>query len=69
MPQVLAVMMVGAGIYSALRWVGRELEAAADAARRQAEELERRTRAAVPKDLGALEFDPATNVYRPRSPA
>lgn len=68
MPQVLAVMVAGAGIYAGLRWLSRTLEQHVREAQRHAEDLSRRAAEAgrVPKDLGTLEYDPVAQVYRPR---
>ena len=68
MPQVVAVMIAGAGIYAGLRWLSRTLEHHVREAQLHAEELSRRATDAtrVTKDLGTLEYDPATRVYKPR---
>ena len=62
MPQLFVVAMVGAGLYAGYRWLAR-------ASREMAAELQRgqdqARRAVIEKDLGALEYDPATGVYRP----
>jgi hypothetical protein len=70
MPQLIAVMIACAGLYAGMKWVSRFLQHQAEEARRQAEELERRTRAAArpPKDLGVLEYDAEARVYKPRTP-
>lgn len=64
MLHVVGLVLLGAGMYAGYRAVVRvagrmreELERAEDEARRPA---------AVEKDLGALEYDPANGVYRPR---
>lgn len=69
MPQVLALVLAGAGLYAGYKWVSRSLAEAQRMARvREAElrEAMARGRGSSPKDLGTLEFDPATGVYRPR---
>jgi hypothetical protein len=49
-----------------MKWLSKEVSRAAKAARLAAEELrQNRQAAAGPKDLGALELDTATGVYRP----
>jgi hypothetical protein len=70
MPQLIAVMIAGAGLYAGMKWVSGFLQRQAEEARRQAEELERRTRTAAPppKDLGVLEYDQEAQVYKPRTP-
>lgn len=69
MPQVLALVIAGAGLYAGYKWVSRTLGEAQRTARvREAELREAMGRGrSVPKDLGTLERDPATGVYRPRS--
>jgi hypothetical protein len=69
MPQLVAVIIAGAGLYAGLRWLSKALERHALAARRAAEdELARRERGAgrPVKDLGTLEYDPESRIYRPR---
>lgn len=68
MPQLIAAFAIGAGLYAGLSWLSRTLQREA---RRQAEErLKREDRHGyrIPKDLGTLEYDPDTQVYRPRQP-
>jgi hypothetical protein len=70
MPQLIAVFVAGAGIYAGLKWLSKTLESQARMAARQAEELRRRSgeKGRVPKDLGTLEYDPESGVYKPRTP-
>lgn len=56
MPQVLALVIAGAGLYAGYRWVSRVI------ARGQ----QRGERRMAAKDLGPLEYDAKTGVYRPR---
>ncbi len=69
MPQVIAVMIAGAGIYAGFKWLSRAFEHHVEEAERRAEELSRRAAdaARVTKDLGTLEYDPVSRVYKPRS--
>lgn len=71
MPQVIALVLAGAGLYAGYRWVSREVRRALAAAEEAQEEL--RTQAAkvsgMPKDLGSLEWDEETGVYRPSKQA
>ncbi len=69
MPQVLALIAAGAGLYAGYKWVSRVLAEAQQTARvREAELRDAVARArGEPKDLGALDLDPATGVYKPRS--
>lgn len=70
MPQLLFVMAVGAGVYSAYKWIAGEAEKAAEASRRAQEELRRHAEGGgvggAPKDLGTLVWDEATGAYRPK---
>lgn len=64
MPHVVALVLLGAGVYAGYRAFMR-------AAGRMRDELERveaevRPPVVVEKDLGVLEYDPASGVYRPR---
>jgi hypothetical protein len=64
-PQVIALALLGAGLYAGYRWLSRaarELGAEMQAAE---EELRRQTAGSIEKNLGALEYDPASGVYRP----
>ncbi len=69
MPQVLALIAAGAGLYAGYKWVSRafaELQKAQHTREAGLRDAMARSRG-EPKDLGALEMDPATGVYRPRS--
>lgn len=68
MPHVLALVIAGAGLYAGYKWVSRALAEAQDAAlKREAELREAMAQGhGTPKDLGRLEYDPETGVYRPR---
>jgi hypothetical protein len=63
MPQLVILALVGAGLYAGYRWFTRTTKEIAAEIRRTEDEL--RQRAHVVKDLGALEYDPASGVYRP----
>lgn len=69
MPHLLALVIAGAGLYAGYKWVSRKVaEAQAAALKREGELREAMARGrGGPKDLGTLEYDPATGVYRPRS--
>lgn len=69
MPQVFALVIAGAGLYAGFKWISRVLADAQQAARqRDADGREAVARGSRgPKDLGKLEYDPATGVYRPHS--
>lgn len=68
MPQVVAAVLIGAGIAAGVKWVMKEMARAAEATRLAHEELQRRaTVSSAPKDLGSLEWDAKSGVYRPAS--
>lgn len=69
MPQLFALALLGAGAIAGYRWFTRQMDAAREAAAAAEAELRRAAENAggQPKDLGALEWDPANGVYRPRS--
>jgi hypothetical protein len=70
MPQLFALALIGAGAVAGYRWLSRQMAAAKVAAERAEVELRRAAEAATvkPKDLGRLEWDAATGVYKPRGP-
>jgi len=63
MPQFIILAIAGAGLYAGYKLLARQLTSAA----RATEDIKRRASASAPKDLGTLEFDAETNVYRPSS--
>ncbi|MEW5963227.1 MAG: hypothetical protein AB1749_06645 [Pseudomonadota bacterium] len=68
MPQVLLLIAAGAGLYAGYKWLSKELQSAVAEAERMAEQASvRKEAAAEPKDLGTLELDVRTGVYRPAS--
>lgn len=71
MPQLVALILAGAGLYAGLRWLTWEVRRHAEEAARVSAEARARAAAAArtPKDLGALELDETTGVYRPRASA
>ena len=71
MPQLLALILASAGLYAGLRWLTLEFRRHAEEAARVSAEARARSAAAArtPKDLGALEWDETTGVYRPRASA
>ena len=64
MPQLIVAALLGAGCYAGYRLVMRTRDLMADL-RRAEDEVRRSTAAALEKDMGALEYDSATGVYRP----
>jgi hypothetical protein len=59
MPHLMALAFIGAGIYAGYRWVSRVTAKVADEVKRAA------TTNVTEKDLGHLEFDPKSGVYKP----
>jgi hypothetical protein len=70
MPQVFALVIAGAGLYAGFKWVSRQFAQMQDAVRQQEADLRdamARGGRVAPKDLGTLERDPQSGVYRPRA--
>jgi hypothetical protein len=65
MPQIVAAVLIGAGIAAGVKWLAKEVARAANVTRVAAEELKRRQPVAAPRDLGTLEYDAKAGVYRP----
>ena len=66
MPQLIVLALLGAGLYAGYRWLTRAANEITAEMQRAQEEFQRRQRGGViEKDLGALEYDPASGVYRP----
>jgi hypothetical protein len=65
MPQVIALALLGAGLYAGYRWVTRTTREIAAQMQRTEEEIRQEAAGRIEKNLGALEFDPASGVYRP----
>ncbi len=61
MPQLILIAAVGAGAYAGYRW----LKKIASEMRAATVESRDRTTAAQAKDLGSLEYDPKSGVYKP----
>lgn len=64
MPQLIALAVVGVGLLAGARALSRVLTGMAEDFRRAEDEA--RVKAAAPKDLGTLTWDPEAGVYRPR---
>ena len=65
MPHLYALALVGAGLYAGYRWLSRSAQVVAAEVRRAEDELRARAGVPIQKDMGRLEYDPATGVYRP----
>ncbi len=67
MPQLIVLALVGAGLYAGYRWYSRTVKEVTAQIRRTEDELLRRAAGtALEKDMGVLEYDPASGVYRPK---
>jgi hypothetical protein len=68
MPQLVGLMVVGAGLYAAYKAVGRIAQQVSEHMARADAELNRRTAEVriKEKDLGVLEWDEVQQVYRPK---
>jgi hypothetical protein len=65
-PQLIVLALVGAAVYAAYRWVWRPARTIVAEVRRAEDELRRAAAArSVEKNMGSLEYDPRTGVYRP----
>jgi hypothetical protein len=64
MPPLIGLIVLGAGLYAGYRGVMRLAGKVQEELRRAEEEAHRPV--VVEKDLGVLEYDPASGVYRPR---
>ena len=68
MPQLIAVALLGAGLYAGYRWLARAGKEIADELERAESDLLRRAAATSgtrAKDMGRLEYDPVSGVYSP----
>ena len=65
MPQVIALVLLGAGLYAGYRWLARTANDIGAEMRRAEDELAQKATGRIEKDLGTLELDPNTGVYRP----
>ena len=70
MPQLIVIALIGAGFYAAYRWMRQASETITAELNGAEDELRRRAAGGrIEKDLGRLEYDPATGVYRPQKRA
>lgn len=69
MPQLIALAIAGAGVYAGARWMARKVATVMAEMERQQAEVRRRAAEASgqPRDLGTLELDPKSGVYKPRT--
>lgn len=64
MPPLIVAVFVGAGVLAGIRVARRILATHVDASTTRSDEMQ----PAIEKDLGHLELDPATGIYRPATP-
>jgi hypothetical protein len=64
-PQLMVLALVGAGIYAGYRWLWRPARMIAAEVRRAEHQMQRAAARSSEKDMGALEYDPISGVYRP----
>ena len=65
MPQVIALALLGAGLFAGYRWFKRTTREIAAQMQRAEEELRQEAASRIERNLGALEYDPSSGVYRP----
>lgn len=65
MPQLMVLALVGAAVYAAYRWLWRPARMIVAGVRRTEAEMRRAAARSAEKDMGYLEYDPASGVYRP----
>lgn len=69
MPQVFVLAALGAGLYAGYRALMRVSEAwAAELKRSENDSRSRASMTEAEKDLGTLEYDPRSGVYKPSKP-
>ncbi len=68
MPQLILLAVAGVGLYAGYRWVAKQARDATEAALRAQENLRQRAKNENrdAKNLGQLEWDEATQSYRPK---
>ena len=65
MPQVIALALLGAGLYAGYRWFARAAGGIGATIARAKDERRQQSQGRIEKDLGALEYDATNGVYRP----
>jgi len=63
-PHMIALALLGAGVYAGYRWLKRTREIEAQM-RRTEVELRRKATERIEKDMGTLEYDLVSGVYKP----
>jgi predicted negative regulator of RcsB-dependent stress response len=69
LPQLIALAVLGAGAMAGYRWVAKQVNSAREAADAAEAQLRKAAeqREGSPRDLGQLEWDEVSQVYKPRS--
>ena len=67
MPQLVGLMLIGAGVWVGYKAIQRWSRRAADDRRKAENATQARDPIAAERDLGALHLDPETGVYKPIS--
>lgn len=66
MPQIVAAVLIGAGIAAGVKWAANEMARKVKSTRAAPQDLKQHAAGAVgPRDLGPLVLDAKTGVYRP----
>ncbi len=65
MPQLVGLVLIGAGVWAGYKAVLRLSQRAAAELRRAEDEMRDNAPGSAEKDLGALHLDPETGVYKP----
>ena len=66
MPHLIVVALIGTGFYAAYRWIKQASDAITTELRKAEDEHRSRAAGRIEKNLGNLEYDAATGVYRPQ---
>jgi hypothetical protein len=61
----MVLALVGAGIYAGYRWLWRPARMIAAEVRRAEDAMRRGAVRSLERDMGQLEYDPISGVYRP----
>jgi hypothetical protein len=64
-PHVIALTLLGAGLYAGYRWFARTAREIGAEMRRAEDELRQHATGRIEKNLGTLQYDPASGLYRP----
>ena len=65
MPHMIALALLGAGVYAGYRWLKRTVHEIEAQMRRTEVELRQKATGRIEKDMGTLEYDLVSGVYKP----